>query len=94
MSDNQMFGAYARLIYDLRTDACAMQKYNMDGSAFTSAQTVKPGAVPTLLFQMVDEGYTVHREHKQGSVVTILALSHDWMEAMRLKYEPLMEVRS
>lgn len=91
---NQLFGAYARLIYDLRADTCAiMQKYNMDGSAFTNTQTVKPGAVPALLFQMVDEGYSVHREAKRGSVVTIIAFSPDWMAVQREKYEPLMKVK-
>jgi hypothetical protein len=79
------FGGFAKVVYDLNSDRPAeMATYSIDGRIHsTPIKKLAVDKVPALLFQMVDEGYTVSMDEKEGSVRCIIAVSQAAQDHLR-----------
>lgn len=82
------YGYHAVIVYDVANDYVSYQQYDKNGMGlWAKPRRVVAGGLPKLLFDLVDEGYTVAVDAREGTIRRVAAVSPQWHEDMKTKVE-------
>lgn len=82
------YGYRVVIVYDTTNDHAEIQQYDKnDMELWTKPRRVVAGGLPKLLFYLVDAGYALVVDVREGTLRRVTAVSPQWREDMKAKVE-------